>query len=89
MNISGPERYKLSFNSDSFKVFCQKGTSKFSGIATSTKPKLYIVSVDAKPIYVSVTKQSLRKRLCALAGTQMARAATTVTRGGITLMKRT
>ena len=63
MRISGPERYKLSFTSASFAVLCQKGTAKFSGIATSKKPKLYIVSVDEKPIYVGVTKQSLRNRL--------------------------
>jgi hypothetical protein len=63
MKISGPERYKLSFNSESFAVQCQKGTQKFSGIATSKKPKLYIVSVNEKPIYVGVTKQSLRNRL--------------------------
>ena len=63
MHISGPERYKLSFDSESFVVLCQKGTPKFSGIATSKKPKLYIVSVDEKPIYVGVTKQSLRNRL--------------------------
>jgi len=63
MRISGPERYKLSFTSASFAVQCQKGTARFSGIATSKKPKLYIVSIDEKPIYVGVTKQSLRNRL--------------------------
>jgi hypothetical protein len=63
MRISGPERYKLSFTSASFVVLCQKGSARFSGIATSKKPKLYIVSVDEKPIYVGVTKQPLRKRL--------------------------
>jgi hypothetical protein len=44
-------------------VRCRKGTPKFSGIATSKKPKLYIVSFDEKPIYVGVTKQSIRTRL--------------------------
>ena len=63
MLISDPERYKLSFDSASFVVQCQKGTPKFSGIATSKKPKLYIVSVDEQPIYVGVTKQSVRNRL--------------------------
>lgn len=63
MRISGPDRYKLSFTPASFSVLCPKGTAKFSGIATSKKPKLYIVSVDEKPIYVGVTKQSLRNRL--------------------------
>lgn len=63
MRISGPNRYKLSFDPASFAVQCPKGTPKFSGIATSKKPKLYIVSVDGNPIYVGVTKQSLRNRL--------------------------
>lgn len=63
MRISEPERYKLSFDAASFAVQCQKGTPKFSGIATLKKPKLYIVSVDEKPIYVGVTRQPLRNRL--------------------------
>lgn len=63
MRISGPERYKLNFDSGAFAVQCEKGTPKFSGIATSDKPKLYIVSVDNKPIYVGVTKQPIRNRL--------------------------
>ena len=44
-------------------VACERGTSKFSGIATSRKPKLYVVSVDEKPIYVGLTKQPIRNRL--------------------------
>ncbi|MFN2308664.1 MAG: hypothetical protein ABR553_02855 [Gammaproteobacteria bacterium] len=63
MRISEPERYKLNFDSASFAVLCQKGTPKFSGIATSRMPKLYIVSVDNKPIYVGVTEQPIRNRL--------------------------
>jgi hypothetical protein len=63
MRISGPERYRLSFDAESFVVECQKGTPRFSGIATSTKPKLYIASVDEMPFYVGVTKQSIRNRL--------------------------
>jgi hypothetical protein len=63
MRISDPQRYKLNFDSQSFVVECQEGTPQFSGIATSKKPKLYIVSVDEKPIYVGVTKQSIRNRL--------------------------
>jgi hypothetical protein len=46
-----------------FAVACERGTSKFSGIATSRKPKLYVVSVDEKPIYVGLTKQPIRNRL--------------------------
>ena len=63
MRISGPERYKLTFDTNAFRITCERGTPKFSGIATSKKPKLYVASVDDKPFYVGVTKQSIRNRL--------------------------
>lgn len=63
MRITGPERYALSFDAHTFSAVCRKGTPKFSGIATSKKPKLYIVSVNEQPIYVGVTKQPIRSRL--------------------------
>ena len=63
MKIAGPERYKLSFDSNSFTAECEQGTSKFSKNATSRKPKLYIASVNGKPIYVGITKQPIRNRL--------------------------
>lgn len=64
MRITGPERYELTFDETAFRVKCTRGTTKFSGIATSKKPKLYIIAgVDGKPIYVGITKQSLRNRL--------------------------
>jgi hypothetical protein len=62
MKISGPERYKLLFDAERFAVVCSKGTSKFSGLATSRRPKLYIVSVNNQPIYVGITRQSMRTR---------------------------
>lgn len=63
MRISGPERYTLNFDSHNFSVTCAKGTNKFSGIAISRFPKLYVVSIAEKPIYVGVTKQPIRNRL--------------------------
>lgn len=63
MRIIGPERYELSYTPETFTVLCSKGTSRFSGIATSQKPKLYIASVDEKPIYVGITKQRMQQRL--------------------------
>jgi hypothetical protein len=62
MRISGPERYTLTLTPTSYLVTCERGTTKFSGLATSRKPKLYVVSVDGKPIYVGVTKQQIRNR---------------------------
>ncbi|MBY3220871.1 hypothetical protein [Rhizobium laguerreae] len=63
MQIVGPERYSLTYTSQAFTVLCNKGTSKFSGIAVSNMPKLYIASVNGKPIYVGITKQPMQKRL--------------------------
>jgi hypothetical protein len=63
MHVTGPDRYRLTFDARAFAVSCPAGTTKFSGIATSRKPKLYIVSVAGKPIYVGVTRQPIRNRL--------------------------
>jgi hypothetical protein len=63
MVVVGPVRYKLSCDASGFTVKCPQGTSKFSGDATSRKPKLYVVSVDQRPIYVGVTRQRMRARL--------------------------
>jgi hypothetical protein len=63
MKITGPERYHLSFDPHKFTVLCSKGTPKFSGLATRKQPKLYVVSVDNKLIYVGITRQQMRTRL--------------------------
>jgi hypothetical protein len=63
MKITEVGRYKLSFDQQKFTIVCPRGTDKFSGMATSALPKLYIASVEDKPIYVGITKQSIRNRL--------------------------
>src|SRR5262245_12399632 len=63
MRLSGPDRYELTITPTSFVVRCPKGTPRFSGGATSGKPKLYVVSVKNIPIYVGITKQSMSTRL--------------------------
>ncbi|CAB3797387.1 hypothetical protein LMG28138_04236 [Pararobbsia alpina] len=63
MQIERVGRYKLSFDKDQFTVECPLGTDKFSGLATSALPKLYVVSALDRPIYVGITKQSIRNRL--------------------------
>lgn len=63
MLVVGPERYSLTYTSDAFAVLCTQGTPKFSGIAISKNPKLYIASVDGKPNYVGITKQPMQRRL--------------------------
>jgi len=63
VKLIGPERYKLSFDEKTFTVTCPKGTANFSRLACSKVPKLYIVSVDGKQVYVGITKQAMRTRL--------------------------
>jgi hypothetical protein len=62
MRIAGPETYNLTFDSEKYAVLCSKGTTRFSGLATSKLPKLYIIAVDREPIYVGITRQSMRAR---------------------------
>jgi hypothetical protein len=63
MRIEGPERYQLTIKEDALTVLCAKGTNKFSGLVTKKLPKLYVVSISDKPIYVGITKQSVSNRL--------------------------
>lgn len=63
MHIEGPERYQLTFTPERFTVLCSRGSNKFSGIAMSKLPKLYIVSIGGRPIYVGTTKQFMKDRL--------------------------
>jgi|SRR5712671_4006272 len=63
MKFIGPERYKLSFDQKTYTVACSKGTPNFSRLMCSKVPKLYIVSVGGKPVYVGITKQAMRTRL--------------------------
>jgi hypothetical protein len=62
MKITGPERYALTFDAEKFTVSCPKGTAKFSKLATSRVPKIYVISVAGQLIYVGITRQSMRAR---------------------------
>jgi hypothetical protein len=63
MRMEGPDRYRMTITPKGFTVLCAKGTPNFSGIAALKLPKLYVVSIDKKPVYVGLTKQSIRSRL--------------------------
>ncbi len=63
MKITGPDKYKLICSSNSFEVRSPSNTNKFSGRATTSIPKIYIIVNKGKPIYVGSTVQSIRKRL--------------------------
>ena len=63
MVITEIVRYQVNFDADNFSILCPLGTNKFSGLATSNLPKLYVASIDNSPIYVGITKQSIRSRL--------------------------
>ena len=64
MRLSGPFRYRLEF--DSMQITAVEnpdGGNKLSGPAAQRVPKLYVVSQDEKPLYVGITRQTLRTRL--------------------------
>ena len=63
MKIAGPDKYKLICSSNSFEVQSPNKTNKFSGMATASIPKIYIIVNKGIPIYVGSTVQSIRKRL--------------------------
>jgi hypothetical protein len=63
VHLTGPYEYELAISPQTFSVIAADGTAKFSGVVTSRYPKLYIVSVDARPIYVGITRQPIRSRL--------------------------
>lgn len=63
MNLIGPSRFKVTYTPYRKSILCEKQTSKFSGLMTSKKPKLYIFSRDGKPLYVGATVQSMSARL--------------------------
>lgn len=56
MKITGPERYKLIFDAN-------KCDTRFSGIANTKLPKLYVVVANGELLYVGVTKRTMRARL--------------------------
>lgn len=59
VQLTGPERYALTFDSNSYRV----SGGKFSGIAAKPGPKLYVVCADEAVVYVGVTKQRMSNRL--------------------------
>ncbi len=50
---SGPERYEIIHTPEAFAILWAKGTNKFSGLAKSLQPKLYIAGIDEKPVYLA------------------------------------
>jgi len=55
VRITGPERVKLTFDA-------QRCSAKFSQLANSGIPKLYVVVADKEVIYVGVAKRAMRER---------------------------
>lgn len=63
MKMIGPERYTLTYDVQKYAVLCSNGKAKFSGIASSKMPKLYIASINGKPVYVGATKRPMGERI--------------------------
>ncbi|WP_430310002.1 hypothetical protein [Pseudomonas sp. PONIH3] len=65
MEMTYVGRYALTFDASTFSIKCPENTSRFSGLATSRFPKLYVISVEghSHPVYVGITKQSMSNRL--------------------------
>jgi len=68
VRLEGPFSYKISIVPEgrgSFTVADHQGVSKFGPPLTSKLPKLYIVTVEGQhaPVYVGITRQSMRTRL--------------------------
>jgi len=63
MKLIGPEHYRLTFNSKAFRVANREGTDRFTRLATSKLPKLYVVSKNRELVYVGITRQRMRNRL--------------------------
>jgi len=63
MQLSGPDLYTINFTIDNFGVVSAEGSRGFAGLALTRNPKLYVFSVERRPIYVGVTKQPMPRRL--------------------------
>lgn len=63
MNVEHLGRYRITCHPKSFTVLCPMGRAKFSGLAASKMPKLYVASYESEPVYVGITRQPVSTRL--------------------------
>ena len=67
MKLEGPDIFHIAIrpagDQRPFDIEDANGAVKFLGRATSSLPKLYVVTAKKQPIYVGVTRQSMRTRL--------------------------
>ncbi len=65
MDMTYLGRYTLTFDAARFTIKCPAGKPRFSGLATSSLPKLYVISVEeqSRPVYVGITKRTMGERL--------------------------
>lgn len=63
MELIGPDRFELQFDSTRVRVLHPNGALTFSGRAAKRWPKLYMAVSNGSPIYVGVTRQPLSNRL--------------------------
>jgi hypothetical protein len=63
LKLDGPDRFELRFDADRYAVIHPDGARTFTGRAARPWPKLYVAVAHKKPIYVGITRQSIRNRL--------------------------
>ena len=65
MKLEGPVRYRIAILPEPglFEITDTNGNIKLPAQTRSSLPKLYVVTADEAPIYVGVTRQSIRSRL--------------------------
>jgi len=67
VKLEGPDSFRIAIrppgDAKPFVIEDAYGADKFSGRATSRLPKLYVITADGRPIYVGITRQTMRQRL--------------------------
>ncbi len=63
MRLDGPERYRMEFDARAFQIEAASVESKMSARARASCPKLYVIAVKGRVVYVGVTNQPIRNRL--------------------------
>jgi hypothetical protein len=62
LRLEGPDGFELTFNAAKCAVAHPNGARTFTGRCARSWPKLYVIVAETQPIYVGITRQSIRSR---------------------------